>query len=255
MVAGVAEEGVEGDAVDLLGADHQVGDRHHDVVELGTHGVFQLQTAAAFGQLHALVVGQVDGDGLGARIAVAGVVDHIVDIDVAVGARHLLFIFLVAGQELLHFGEHGGELAEVVAPLLVLHQHECFVAAFQAVDAVVVVLDGAHDKVKLAVFHVHPHHIALEVVVGAEGLAAGFEVLLQALVLSQIDGFGQQFVHFLQLFGICLVVGQDIEFALFVAADDAVLAVFQRVLQSRKLLGGHVLRIEVATLQPAGRSP
>ena len=61
VVAGVAEEGVEGHAVHLLGAEDEVGDGHHDVVVLGAHGVLELQAAAAFGQLHALVVGRWAG--------------------------------------------------------------------------------------------------------------------------------------------------------------------------------------------------
>ena len=191
-------------------------------------------------------VGQVDGDGLGARVAVAGVVDHVVDVDVAVGAGHFLLILGVAGQEFLHLGEHGGEFAEVVAPLLVLDQHEGLVAALQAVDAVVVVLDGSHNEVEFAVFHVHPDHVALEVVVGLEGLAAGNEVLLQALVVGQGDGFLHQGVDLGELGLVGLVVGQDVELALLVAADDAVLAVLQGVLKGVELLAGHVLGVEVA---------
>ena len=60
--------------------------------------------------------------------------------------------------------------------------------AFQAVQGVVIVLDGTHHEVEFAVFHVHPHHVALEVVVGTERFAASLEVALQAFILGQADG-------------------------------------------------------------------
>ena len=204
------------------------------------------KAAAAFGQLHTLVVGQVDGDGLGARVAVAGIVDHVVYVDVAVGAGHFFLILGVAGEELLHLGQEGGELAEVVAPGLVLDEHESFVAALETVDAVVVVLDGADHEVELAVFHVHPHHVAVEVVVGAEGFAAGLEVFLEAGVVGQGDGLLEQAVDFGQLGLVGLVVGQYVELAVLVAAQHAVLVVLQRVFEGLKLFGRHVDGVEVA---------
>ena len=108
--ADIVEEGVELDVLYLLLVNHQSGYGLHDVLELGFHGVLELQTACAVFQLHLLIVGQIDGYGLAAGIAFAGIVDHVVDIEVAIGAGALFFVFGVAGQLFLHLGQHLGEM-------------------------------------------------------------------------------------------------------------------------------------------------
>ena len=80
--ADIAEECIEVHIVQLVVANQQVGNGLKDGLELGLHGVLKLQTAGTHGFVDALVVGQVDGDGLGTRVAVTGVVNDVVDIEV-----------------------------------------------------------------------------------------------------------------------------------------------------------------------------
>ena len=83
----VGEEGVELDVRLLVRGDEPVGDGREDLVELGAHGVLELQAPRALRELDRLVVRQVDGDGLRRRRCVAGVVDDVVGAEVRVAAR------------------------------------------------------------------------------------------------------------------------------------------------------------------------
>ncbi len=48
----VVEKRIEGDVLLLVFGDQHVGDGDQDLVELGAHGVLQLQTAGTFFKLH-----------------------------------------------------------------------------------------------------------------------------------------------------------------------------------------------------------
>ena len=80
-------------ARDGLG-DQLPGDRDQDFVELRAHGVLELQPARALLELDPLVVRQVDGDRLGPGVAVTGVVDDVIGIQIGIGTRHLRLVFI-----------------------------------------------------------------------------------------------------------------------------------------------------------------
>ena len=84
MEHGVGEEGLESDVAPLLGVDEHGADRLQYPVEFGPHGVLQLQPAGTLFKLHLLIVGQVDGDSLRAGITVAGIVDHIIGVQIRI---------------------------------------------------------------------------------------------------------------------------------------------------------------------------
>ena len=88
----VAEEGIECDVPTLILRYQHVGDGHEDAVELGLHGVLQLQTPRAFLQLDRFVIGEIDGDSLGSGVRFTSVVDGVVRVQLGVGARHLLLV-------------------------------------------------------------------------------------------------------------------------------------------------------------------
>ena len=77
---GVAEKRLEGDVMALIPGNKCFRNRRQDLVVLGQHGVLELQAAGALGQLDFLVIGQVDGNGLGAGVGVSGVINHVVGI-------------------------------------------------------------------------------------------------------------------------------------------------------------------------------
>ena len=90
----VAEEGIKGDVFALLVSNQLVGNPQKYLVELGTHGILQLQSPSSFLQLHLFVVRQVDGDCLRTGVAVASIVNHVVRIQFSVGARLLLLVLI-----------------------------------------------------------------------------------------------------------------------------------------------------------------
>ncbi len=100
----IAEEGIKGDVFALFGCDEHVRNRHKDVVELGFHAVFELQLAGSFLQVHAFVVGQVDGNGFTGHVAVAGIKHGIIGIEVGISAGHFFFIHLLHRELLLQVG-------------------------------------------------------------------------------------------------------------------------------------------------------
>ena len=94
----VGEESVEFDVFTRVFRDQNVGNRYDDFVEFRLHGIFELQFACAFLQLHSLVVRQVDGDGFRSHVAVAAVVNHVVCRKVGIAAGFFLFIFCLDRQ-------------------------------------------------------------------------------------------------------------------------------------------------------------
>ena len=245
--AHIAEEGVEIDVVKLVVADKQVGDRHEDGLEFGLHGVFKLQTASSHGFVDTLVIGQVDGDGLRTGIAVTGVVDDIIHIEVAGSTLHGGFVLRVAWQFLLQHGQHADKFGQVVAPFLVLDKDEGFVGGLVSVEGVIVILNGSDHEVKFAFFHLHPCHIAVEIIIRHEGFAAFNQVILQTGVFSQFDGEAEKAVGLGQAVGIFHMVGNHLEGTVLVATDDGVLAALLGVGQCVILFGSHVQGVEVAS--------
>ena len=106
----VFEEGVELDVGALVRSDQAVGDWNEDLVELGAHGVFQLQAARPLLELHLLVVRQVDRDGLRPGVAVPGVVDRVVGVQIGIRSRRLAFVLGRDRQPALQLGKERCEL-------------------------------------------------------------------------------------------------------------------------------------------------
>ena len=100
----VLEEGVEVDESPLAFGDQHVSDGDENLFELRPHRVLELQAPRAFLKLYLLVVGEVDRDCLRPRVAIAGVVDHVVGIQVGIRARRFLLVFVRHGQPALQGG-------------------------------------------------------------------------------------------------------------------------------------------------------
>ena len=228
-------------------ADQQVSNWDADVFEFGLHSVFELETACAFSEVDTFVVRQVDSDGFRGSIAVASVIDDVIDVEVAFGTWDFLFVFRIAGELFLESGKHLDELSQVVAPFLVLDKDESLVGRFVAEESILIVLDRTDNEVEFAFLHIHPSHIGSEIVVGLESLAAFGKVFFQASIFGEIDSLTEELVNLSELFLVSLAIRDDLEGAVFVAADNGVLAFLFRVLESLEFSLGHIGRIEVGT--------
>lgn len=247
--ADIREEGIEIDVILLVVADEEISDRDEDIIELSLHSVFELETAGALFELDTFIVGEVDSDSLRSGVAIAGIIDNIIDIEVAFGARHFLFIFRVAGELFLEVWEHFDKLSEVVAPFHILDEDESLVGGLIAEESVVVVLDRSDNEVEFRLFHIHPSHIGGEIIVGFESLAAFGEILFKAWVLGEIDSLSEKRVDLSEFVGISDMIGDHFESAVLVAADDSILACFGRVVESIELLDGHIGWVEISALR------
>ncbi len=176
----VLEEGVEGEILALIGSDEHFGDRHQDAVELGAHRILELEPPGALGELHLLVVGEVDGDGLGAGVGLSGVVEHVIGVEIGVGARRLALVFSRHGETLLQRRQQRGIATEVITPLPVLHQHVRLVRRLESQQLVVISLDRTDHDVDGVVLHLHPRHVARLVIVAQQRVGAEGEVLLES---------------------------------------------------------------------------
>ncbi len=85
--------------------DQYFRDRPENLIELGPHGVFELQATRAFLQLHRFIIGQVDRDGLRAGVAVAGVINDVVSVQVRVTAWRFLLVRIGHRQPRLQLGQ------------------------------------------------------------------------------------------------------------------------------------------------------
>ena len=141
----VREEGVESDHPALLRVDQKVRDWQEYVIELGAHRVLQLKATRPHRELDFLVVRQVDGYRLCARIAIAGVVQDVVRVQLGVSARRLGLVAFRHGQAPLHVRQHRGVLCQPVAPIPVLDQHVRLEGGLGAEERVLVRLDGSDD--------------------------------------------------------------------------------------------------------------
>ena len=156
---GVGEEGIKGDVPSLLLCNQHFGNGDQDLVVLGLHGVFQLRAAGAVLLLEAFVVGQVDRNGLGARVAIAGVVNHIVSVELCVATDGVLLVLGVYGEFFLQARKQGLVALEALAPGHVFDQHVSFVRGLVVVEVILVVLNGTHDEVQYVAFHLQPRYI------------------------------------------------------------------------------------------------
>ena len=162
----VLEERIERDVGTLLLFHQHPGDGHHDAIELGTHGILELQPSCSLGQLHLLIVGQVHCDGLGARIAITGVVDHVIGPQLCVRAGLLPTVHLGDRQAALQIGKKTGEVFELLRPFLVLDGDVALVGRFDPEQLVLIVLDGTDDDIDRVLLHVQPGHVDLAILIG-----------------------------------------------------------------------------------------
>jgi len=242
---GVLEKGVEGDVLALVLGDELPGDGHQDLVELGAHGVLELQAPGTLLQLHPLVVGQVDGDGLGAGVGVARVVDRVVGVEL--GVRPGLFLLVLVGYRKsgLQLRHEIGEPGQALAPLHVLDQDKRLESGLVAVELVLVGLDGAEDQVDGIVLHGHPGHVAFQVFAGQQGVGTQLQIVRESIVVSQFRRFPQQFRRPLQGFGEKLVVGNGFQLAFLVPPDHGVERRLTLGVRGLELLLGHGVGIEI----------
>ena len=117
--------------------------------------------------------------------------------------------------------------------------------SLDAIAGVGVVLDGADYEVDVVVAHVHPLHVALKILIGAESLGAEAEVLGKLFVASQFGGFIKQRGSLLNLLGKIVVIPNALQCTVFVADNHSVLAGLVRVVESVPFFLGHVGGIEL----------
>ena len=235
----------------LVLRDHLAGDRHQDAVELGPHHVLELEPAGALPELHRLVVGQVDGDGLGARVGVARVVEGVVCVEVGVRARALALVGLRHREPALQRGEERRVACQPRAPGLVLEQDVRLGPGLLPEQAVDVGLDRADDHIDPVGLHVEPRQVARLILVGFEGPGAKLEIPPEAGVVGErrrLPELGGCPAHGR---GVDLVVGDGHEPSGTVPAHDGVLSAEGAARRGRgvggslELLGGQVMRIEL----------
>ncbi len=247
---GVAEEGVEGDVLALVGGNEQVGDGDEDLVVLGPHGVLELEATGAFLKLDRFVVGQVDGDGFGPGVAVAGVVDDVVGVQVGVGAGGFLLVGVGDRETALETGQQGGVFREALAPVLVLDEDVGLEGGLAAEECVLVGFDRTDDDVEGVVLHVHPGHVAGTVLIGQQGGGTKVEIPAQFLVLGEPGGQFELHGRGAGLIDEIVAVRGGGEVTVLIAEDHRILAV-----EGGRLLGmllevlgefglGHIRRVE-----------
>ena len=231
----------------LSGRDQLPGDGHHDLVELGAHHVLELQSPRALGELHLDVVRQVHRDGLGARIAVTGVVHRIVGVQVRVGAGHLRLVGVGHRETALQSRQHRRVARESLAPFHVLDQHVGLESRLVAEQLVVVGLDRADHDVDPVVLHVQPGDLTRTVVVAGKCFRAQVEVPCETGIFGKAGGLLERTGRAGQRFPPFDAVGHDGKLPGCIAADHAVLAGLARQVGALELLLRHVERIEPGT--------
>ena len=240
----------------LVLGDQLVGDGHENLVELRPHRVLELQPAGALLELHLLVVGQVDGDGLGAGVGLAGVVHDVVGVEVGVAARPLPLVGRGHRQTSLKLREQGDVARQPAAPFLVLDQDVCLVRGLVAEEFVLVRLDRTDDDIDGVSLHVHPGQIAGPIVVGLQRAGTQLEVVPEPGILGELRRLAELGGGAAGGSGEGLVVGHRAQATRAVAPDHGVQA-SQRLAGLGRCRGGplelllrHVVRIELG----AGRT-
>ena len=204
----VLEKGVERDVVALVRGDQQLRNGYQDLVELGTHRIFELKSPRSFGELHRLVVGQVDRNRLATGVAVAGVVHDVVGAEICVRAGHLFFIGVRHRQPLLQHRQVDRKSCQPLAPGHILDHHQAGVGGAVAEETVFVGFDGADHQLDGVGLHLHPGHIGGAVIIGFQRIGSQPQVIGEPGVFRHAGSTTQQFTGRLQLLGIRLVIGQ-----------------------------------------------
>ncbi len=173
-------------------------------------------------QLNLLIVGQVDGDGLGAGVAVPGVVDHVVGVEIRVRSRRFGLVGVIHRQAALQLGQERGKACQPLAPGQILDQHVGLKRRAIAVELIFVGFNRANDHVNGVVLHIHPGQIAGLVAIGRDGVSAQVQITLELRIVGIGGRLAQQCRGFFKLRSIFHVVGDNVEPALFVATDQRI---------------------------------
>ena len=194
--------------------------------------------------MHPRVVRKVDGDGLAAGIGVAGIVDGVIHEHVRLGAGNEGLVLLRARELFLKVRKHGDVLGEFICLLEILEEDEALIGGLDSVDAVLVVLDRADDKVHLAVLHIHPGKVGLIIVVSPEG----FRTLEKIVPDTLLDGHCRSRLkvagNLVDALGILLVIPYCLELSVLSPPDEGIRVELERVVECVELLPGHVFRVE-----------
>ena len=184
----VLEERIERHARCLVVHDQLLRERHEDAIELRAHGVLQLEAPGAFPELHRFIVRQVDRDGLGALVRLAGHIHHVVRVQVGVGARRLALVRRIHRDTRLECRQLTRVLRQPLAPCLVLHEHERLVRRLVAEQLVLVCLYWTEHEIERVALHVHPRQVAGLVAIRGQRRREQREVATQPCILGQRGG-------------------------------------------------------------------
>ena len=201
--------------------------------------------------LHLRVIREIDADDLISRIGVTAAIEHVAGEDVGLGARDENAVGRVAGQHFLQFRHAGGEGVEFLGALEVLQEDIGAVGRLRPVKRIVRRLDGADDKVHLAVVHLQPGLVAVVIVIGHEPLDHLQQIMPHALLDGDVGGPPEIFRDPVDGPGIGLVVPDGLETAVRIPLHEGIRAVLVRILPGLEFRRGHVRGIETGPVRPA----
>ena len=112
-------------------------------------------------QLDALIIGQIDGDGLAVGIAVASVIHSVVSGEINIRAGNFLLVFLRHRKLLLKLRNELGVTGQLLGPLLIFDKDESLVRSLDAITGIGVVFNRSDHHVYVVVADIHPAHVTL----------------------------------------------------------------------------------------------
>ena len=190
----------------LVILQHDIGHRGEDTVVFGAEHIGQDHLLGPLRLAHALVIGQVEGDGLRTRDIVAAAMDLIGHCNRAFEPALEILVRVGNGQVLFHRPQVVLVLRQRGAFFGIAQRHEAFEGGLGAVQPVGINLVGTDRDLDRRILQVHPRHLAGKIVVGQEAGRAQREKFLQAGVgrplcrpFEQACGGHQPFAIFLRI--------------------------------------------------------
>ena len=163
MESHIPEESVSAEISLLRFLEQNFADRIDHLVELGLDDIAQLKTTCTLFRLDLMVVRQVYGNGLSARIGITGIVDGVIHEHIRLRSRDKSLVGIRTRKRLLQVRKHRDILGQFLGLLEVLEQNEALIRRLDAMDTVLIVLDRADHEVHLAVLHIHPGIVGLQI--------------------------------------------------------------------------------------------
>src|SRR5471030_1733880 len=204
---------------------------------------------------HALIVGQVEGGGTDAVSAVSGGEYLVHHADGGRRAELRIAVPRIDGQVIFDLLQVGGDHLQAVGFSVVANSDVGFESGLVAEHFVVISFVGTDGDVAGRV-EIHPSNIAGVVIVREEGGGAKSQEILERGVLREGRRLTQQTGGLFQIGGVGLVVGNQAELLLGVAADQGeetfgLLANGRRqsFYPGLKFFAGHVFGIEARALR------